>query len=284
VDPITQVLRVRVLFRTDPAAEPHVVAMTQDGDEFVATLPKPTVSLARVHYRVEAQDPELKESTTDEVAVPVQGACADPAPARKKAQAAVTPPAGGPPVPAGFDADQVQAEDAVPGTGRAGVLKIGPWASLAAAVAVGGAAVAVAAAQDKQGNPPPRDRQMETPGITFVESSPAPGSTVRSSEIIRIVVRAVPPTTLTGATSVELRRTPDGPACLTLPASFVTLEANFGRNIAVNAQPLPSGACGSTFEVTAVRVQFVEFGSGRVLFGTGTTDFPDLALRYTFTP
>jgi hypothetical protein len=284
VSPIANVLRARVLFRTDPAAEPHVVVMEQDGQEFVATLPRPTASLARVRYWLEATDPALRETATDEHEVPVQATCANPAPARMKAQAEVTAPLGAPPVPAGFDAESAVAEAAPrEGTSRAGVFHIGPWTSLGAAVAVGAAAVAVVASQNRGGNPPPRERQMEPPGINFIESRPAPGSTMRTREILHFVVRVVTPNTLTASVSIELLQGPGGPACATLLGGIQVLEAFFGRNVALETQPAPTGACGSSFEVTVVRVRLTDFG-GRTLYGTGTAEIPDLPLRYTFTP
>src|SRR5688572_20692128 len=62
VEPITEVLRARVLFRTEGGAEPHAVVMRQEGDGFRAELPRPAAGLDRVLYMVEAADGTLQET------------------------------------------------------------------------------------------------------------------------------------------------------------------------------------------------------------------------------
>jgi hypothetical protein len=283
ISPIAQVLRARLLFRTDPAAEPHVVNMDQEGEEFVATLPKPLASLERVHYWIEAADPGLREVASDEYAVPVQAACADPAPARKKAPIDVIPPLGGGLVPVGFVDDPDAQVEPAKGSSRAGVFNLGPWASLGGALAVGGAATAVVLTRHNEGNPPARDPVMENPGVYFIESSPPPGSTVRLNQSLHVVIRLVAPQDMNVQVSVELRSSPSGPVCAILPTGGQSLKAFIGQNVVMNVQPSLTGACGSSFEVSSIRVQLLDFG-GRMRYGTGTAEVPDLAVRYIFTP
>ena len=257
--------------------------MDQEGEEFVATLPKPLPSLERVHYRIEAADPALREVASDEYAVPVQAACAAPAPARKKAQTDVIPPLGAGIVPTGFVDDpdsQVADSDK---SSRAGVFNLGPWASLGGAVALGGAAAAVVATRHNEGNPPSHDPVMENPGIYFIEASPPPGSTVRLNQSLHVVIRLVAPQDMNVQVSIELRTSPSGPVCATLPTGGQSLKAFIGQNVVLNVQPSNTGACGSSFEVSWIRVQLLDFG-GRARYGTGTAEVPDLAVRYTFTP
>lgn len=289
IDPISNVLRARILFRTDPLAEPHAVLMRQDGQEFVGVLPRPLPTLTQVQYWVEAADPALVETVSDEVTVPVQASCAQAAKNKKSARTDVTAPLGAPLVPAGFGSDE-QVADATfmkGGSGRAGVFNIGAKTSLIAALGVGAGAVAVAAANNPGGNPPERPVVMEPVGVTFIESTPAPGGTVSLGQgSFRVMVRVVIGSGIGGAPSIEFRQNPGGPVCMTnafqLPNEF--LEPHVGRNVQFN-QFRATGACGDTFEVGVVRVALrASFGAGAEIFTTGTAEVPDLALRYLVTP
>jgi hypothetical protein len=289
IDPIANVLRARILFRTDPLAEPHAVLMRQEGQEFVGTLPRPLPTLAQVQYWVEAADPALLEVATDEITVPVQAGCSQPAKAKKSARADVTAPLGAPLVPSGFASDEAVADATFKkDSGRAGVFNIGPATSLIAALAVGGGAVALAANKNPSGNPPAREPEMEQVGARFIESVPAPGGTVRLGQGgLRLTVRLVIGSGFGGTPTIEFRQNPGGPVCMTnafqLPNEF--LEPHIGRNV-VFQQFRPTGACGDSFEVNVVRVALVStFGPpGQPSFTTGTAEVPDLALRYVVTP
>jgi hypothetical protein len=288
VDPIANVLRARILFRTDPLAEPHAVQMRQQGQEFVGVLPRPLATLSQVQYWVEAADPALLESVTDEFTIPVQASCPQAAKAKKSARAEVTAPLGAPLVPVGFVADD-QVADATFGksSGRAGVFNIGPKTSLIAALAVGAGAVAVAAQKNPGGNPPARPIETEPAGVRFIDSTPAPGGTVRLGQGgLRLTVRYVIASGFGGTPTIEFRQNPGGPVCMTnafqLPNEF--LEPHVGRNVVFH-QFRATGACGDTFEVNVVRVALVSsFASGQPSFTTGTAEVPDLALRYTVMP
>jgi hypothetical protein len=287
VDPIALVLRARILFRTDPLAEPHAILMRQEGQEFVGVLPRPLPTLSQVQYWVEAADPALLESVTDEFTVPVQASCPQAAKAKKSARAEVTAPLGAPLVPAGFASDE-QVADATfkKGSGKAGVFNIGPTTSLIAALAVGAGAVAVAASKNPGGNPPERPVEVEPAGVRFIESTPAPGGTVRLSQGgLRLTVRYVVPTGNTaGAPTIEFRQNAGGPVCMTqafqMPNEF--LEPHEGRNVTFQ-QFRPTGACGDSFEVTVARAALSSVFGGPT-FTTGTAEIPDLALRYLITP
>jgi len=286
IEPISLVLRARILFRTDPLAEPHAVTMNQDGQEFVGTLPRPLPTLTQVQYWVEAADPALVEAVTDEFTVPVQASCPQPAKTRKSARAEVTAPLGAPVVPDGFTPDAAAADlMAKKSSGRAGVFNIGPATSLLAALAVGGGAVAIAAAKNPAGNPPAREPEMEPAGVRFIESMPSPGGTVRLGQGgLRLTVRFVIAAGFGGSPAIEFRQSPGGPVCMThafqLPNEF--LEPHIGRNV-VFAAFRPTGACGDTFEVNVARVSLQSTFSGPT-FSTGTADVPDLALHYLITP
>jgi hypothetical protein len=285
VEPMANVLRTRILFKTDPMAEPHAVTMRQDGQEFVGYLPRPLATAAQVTYWVEATDPALVEVVTDETTVPVQAECAQPAKAVKTARAEVTAPMGAPLVPEGF-----QPEDAVQTASsrgsKAGVFNIGPATSLVAALAVGGGAVALAAKRNPGDEAESRPREFEAPGVRLIESIPAVGGTVRlGQEGLQLTVRLVIGSgTFGGTPTIEFRQNPGGPICLTqaftLPNEF--LEPNVGRNIQFR-QFRSTGACGTTFEVNVARIALTNI-QGAVVFGTGTGEVPDLALRYTITP
>jgi hypothetical protein len=287
IDPISNVLRARILFRTDPLAEPHAVTLAQDGQEFVGVLPRPLPTLAEVTYWVEAADPALLESVTEEFTVPVQASCPQPAKAKKSARAEVTAPLGAPLVPAGFVADeQVEVATFQKGSGHAGVFNMGAKTSLIAALAVGAGAVAVAAANNPGGNPPERPVEMEPAGVRFIESTPAPGSTVRLGQGgFRITLRYVIASGVGGTPTIEFRQNPGGPVCMTnafqLPNEF--LEPHIGRNV-VFQQFRATGACGDSFEVNVARAALVSVFAGQPTFATGTAEYPDLALRYVVTP
>lgn len=283
IEPIANVMRARVLFRTDPLAEPHAITMGQDGQEFVGHLPRPLPALKEVTYWVEAVDPALLESVSDEVTVPVQTTCAQPAKARKSARTDVTAPLGAALVPDGFAPEQV-AEAAPQSSGRAGVFNIGPATSLIAALAVGGGAVALAARKNPAEEPPNREPEMEPAGVRFISSNPPVGGTVRLQGGFQLTVRVVTANVGGGAPSIEFRQAPGGPVCMTqafqLPNEF--LEPHIGRNVEFR-QFRPTGACGTTFDVNVVRFE-LRNTLGQAIFGTGTAEIPDLQLHYTIQP
>lgn len=285
ITPISQVMRARILFRTDALAEPHAVTMDQMGQEFVGTLPRPLPTLKEVTYWVEATDPALFEAVSDEVTVPVQATCAQPAKGRKSARSDVTAPIGAPLVPDGFTAEPVVAEGTPRGSGRPGVFNLGPATSLIAALAVGGGAVALAASKNPSEEPPNRVPDMEPAGVRFIGSTPALGGTVRLGQGgLQLTVRMVIASGFGGTPTIEFRQNPGGPICLTqafqLPNEF--LEPHIGRNVEFRTFR-STGACGVTFDVDVARVALTDF-QGRVVFGTGTAEVPDLALHYTVTP
>jgi hypothetical protein len=286
IEPIANVLRARILFRTDPLAEPHAVTMTQDGQEFVGVLPRPLPSLGQITYWIDAADPALLEVASDEVTVPIQGGCAQPARTRKSARTDVTAPIGAALVPEGFAPDQAMAENEPRGSGRPGVFNLGPATSLIAALAVGGGAVALAANRNPAEEPPNRVPDMEPPGIRFIDSVPAVGGTVRlGAEGLQLTVRVVVDrNSFGGSPNIEFRQNPGGPVCMTqaftLPNEF--LEPHIGRNVQFRTFR-STGACGATFDVNVVRVSLNNI-QGQVIFGTGTADIPDLQLHYRVTP
>jgi hypothetical protein len=287
VEPIANVLRTRILFKTDPMAEPHAVTMRQDGQEFVGYLPRPLATATQVTYWVEATDPSLLEAVTDETTVPVQAACAAPAKGVKSARAEVTAPMGAPLVPDGFQPDEMAETTTSRGSKKAGVFNIGPATSLAAALAVGGGAVALASKRNPADDAEVHPREFEAPGVRLIDSVPAVGGTVRlgAGDGLQITVRVVIGTqSFGGAPNIEFRQNPGGPVCLTqaftLPNEF--LEPNVGRNIQFR-QFRSTGACGATFDVNVARISLTNF-QGVVIFGTGTAAIPNLALRYTITP
>lgn len=287
VEPMANVLRTRILFKTDPMAEPHAVTMRQDGQEFVGYLPRPLPTAAQVTYWVEATDPALLEVVTDETTVPVQAECAQPAKAVKSARSEVTAPMGAPLVPEGFQPEDAVQTASSRGSKKAGVFNIGPATSLVAALAVGGGAVALAARRNPGDDAEAHPREFEAPGVRLIESIPAVGGTVRlGQEGLQITVRLVigSGASFGGAPNIEFRQNPGGPICLTqaftLPNEF--LEPNVGRNIQFR-QFRSTGACGTTFDVNVARISLTSI-QGTVIFGTGTGEVPDLQLRYTITP
>jgi hypothetical protein len=130
--------------------------MKRSGDVFSGVLPKPSKSLSRVVYYIEASDRDFRETRTQEFAaevVPGPGMCADPkamAGALSAASVVVGGPSGAAAVPVGFSGAGVTSASAAGTAGAAagtagagGGAGIGTIAAIGAGVAAAGAVVAV---------------------------------------------------------------------------------------------------------------------------------------------
>jgi len=238
-----------------------------------------------VRYTIRAYDPGLNVVDSEEYVVPVQATCANPARSRKKADLAVTAPLGAPRAPAGFVEPPPREGVVVTGTTK-GIFGFGPAASLAGALAVAGAGVAVAViASTGTDKPPTREPQMELPGVTFLASTPPEGSTLRlGRDILDITLRVVSPEAVTGVPILELFQSPGGPVCATsLTRGQVFLSAGFGQNVSLQVAS-PTLACGGRLEVGFARLRLVGIFNGQGVFQTGTGGIPDLAVRYSVAP
>lgn len=277
IQPIAHVARARVLFRTAETAEPHAVAMTQSGEEFVAVLPKPARAAGLTWYRVEAVDPAAAVILGDEARVTI-GACADRAPSRGKARVEVATPAGGLTVPAGFDEEGVVAEG-TPEERHPGVFNLGQGTSLVVALAVGAVAYAGGLISGERTVPARENPDAEPPGVT-VADAPASGTST-ALDALRITVRVVTRVDAFGSPRLELRQAAGGPLCAFAVAPGVnSVQAGYGQVIAF-APPHATGSCGASFEANAIVFRLTDFlGNDAAPTSLPATPLP---LRYTIT-
>jgi hypothetical protein len=182
LDPAANVGSARVYFR---AGGPHwyFVEMKVQGDEYLAALPKPKKSTAKIEYYIEALDTAFAASRTAEYTprvVPPPGACGKDALAAASltsAKLAVGVPAGAPAVPAGFSASGVAtagAAGAAVGAAGAGTgVSVGLVAGVVgAAAAIAGVAVAVRGGGGT--TPSTQAPSMMAPAPTPTTTMPAP--------------------------------------------------------------------------------------------------------------
>jgi hypothetical protein len=150
------VARMRIQFKGEGGTAWYFVDMKRSGPVFSGVLPKPSKSLSRVVYYIEASDRDFRETRTQEFAaavVPEPGMCADPktmAGALSAASVIVGGPSGAAAVPLGFSGAGVTSASAAGTAGAAagtsgagGGVGIGAIAAIGAGAAAAGAAVAV---------------------------------------------------------------------------------------------------------------------------------------------
>jgi hypothetical protein len=182
LDPAANVGRARVYFR---AGGPHwyFVEMKVQGDEYLAALPKPKKSTAKIEYYIEALDTAFAASRTAEYApdvVPPPGACGKDAPmavSLTSAKPVVGAPAGAPTVPVGFSASGVATAGAAGATAGAAGAGTGVSVGVVAGVVGGAAAIAaVAVAAGRGGGTTATTQAPSTmaPSPTPVTTMPPP--------------------------------------------------------------------------------------------------------------
>jgi hypothetical protein len=295
-EPVTAVAEVRLLFKGPSDPEYYSIAMRQVGSEFTATLPRPTLSLGRIVYAIEARDPYGAVTRTPAASVPVAASsqCYNRRTAREgRAPVVVVVPPGLPaPVPQGFEAQDAMAH------GEEITQKIGvfpgltPGKALGAAIAVGAVAVGagmLASGPEVQPGLPPTD--PGGPVIVLSSATPPSGGTVHFAVAGEMELRfqlffnripADVPRNGQLRASFYQGAPGVGPPCATLARGFNFFGQPDGIvAVSLIGPPLP-GSCGVPVTTTSARVEIVST-NGRVFLSSGTPELPDLSLTYTFT-
>ena len=262
-------VRAELQFRIDAGSGWYAAQMARDGGDWVGFLPRPAAGTARVSYRVVATSADARTSATEpaEVRVVEEGAeCADASSASVASPIVVTVPEGAPlvpPVPAGMSPAGVAAAAERPRSNKA--LKI---AGAAAAVAVG-AATAVGLSQSKD----PETEPFRVPTLTFDRIDPGPGSTIflAYEPIVYMVMDHQPAQVVTFVWQVEYIGAPG--VCVRQRG---VIRAQRPVELLLQSPLLPTGACGASFDVSALRIAMDH--EGAVVFDQ------TLALPFRFVP
>jgi hypothetical protein len=299
ITPADQVVRARVLFRTDaqlampPAPETesgpgsplewYAVALTREGESFTGVLPRPRVGIGRVRYVVEATDTAAATVRGEERSVEVIGgreACGSRKIAETlgTAEVVVEVPPGAPwtpPVPQGFSPVGAMASGNAPQVGGKGGHK-GLFLALGgvAAAGVGAATLAKSPPHDPITPPIP----PATGDVIIRAANPVAGSSIHvASPNLSMILRVVLPEASSSVT-VDARLYRSGSPellCGTLHGATNGGAVNEGVQVVVvgleNFSP-----CGL---VDRVHVS-VKDDKGREILATGTSARPDLSTNY----
>lgn len=282
VDPPGQTVRVRLAFRPETASAWHGVTAEPFEGGFTAVLPRPRTTAQRIHYHFEATGPDTAVVASDEYVARVVldaascvGTVADSVP---YASVLVDVPPGAPlvpPVPPGFD--PVGAVASVPHKGSSNK-KIGALAG----VALGGAAVAVGALAvepDKETVRPLRASiqvRSSTPPL-FGQVSVSGNS--MSVEVFAQTARTLP----AGEAWLVIHNNGTNPAerpCGVLSGPYPPIQATQAVQFTVRTPFLAAAPCGAA---TFARIIFRNV-TGQQLFQSGSPEFPDATVSYTFVP
>lgn len=240
-------------FRSDADGAWYSTPMTPAGGEWVAFLPRPARTLARLEYRVVAKA-AAAEGATPVIAARVASAGAECAATGEVAVASpivVTVPAGAPvvpPVPAGFSPAGVVAAAERPRSSL-------PLKIAGAAVVAGVAAAAVAGTAEATSGPP--STEAVVPEIRFNTTDPRPGSTLspnrdRFSVFMRLSAR--PTASIFFNYRVELISDAAGAACLYM-SGFLPAQETI--DLLLSSPLISTGACGppgQPFDTQRLRV------------------------------
>jgi hypothetical protein len=281
VEPAGQAARVRVSFRPEAASVWHGVAGQIEGDRVTALLPRPRLAAKRIHYHFEASGPDAVTVQSPEYAADVVAdATACPgkvAESEASARVLVEVPPGAPtvpPVPPGFDP-----VGAVSATQRqAGG---GPKLGLLLGIVGGAAAVGVGVAAGKNSSdisstmPPP-------PGWQIVSGSPpSPSQISVSGNSMSITVSVIPPRTLASGTArVSFFANLSQPACAVLSGPNPPLATGVRSTFTLSTPFVTATPCGLT---VSARIAFLD-ATGSEIVRSGTPDFLDASIMYTFVP
>jgi len=256
--PPEQVASAELQFRGNAAGGWYSVRMAAEGGVWSGVLPRPIRTLERFEYRIVMVGTDLATAETAAFAVRVAD---DPAPCAGgphssvavAAPIVVRVPAGAPlvpPVPPGFSPAGVVAA-AEPATKSGSTKK---WVALAG-VAGGVAAAAMAAGAASQ----PRPLPAGVPDIEFFGSSPNPGSVLSlSRDRLSVSVR------ITGQSrfSLDLLWRIDllggtGESACAVMFGRRTINALRPQVVDLTSGLVPSGSCGSRFDVAAARLSIL---------------------------
>ncbi len=283
VDPPGSAARVRAAFRPEAASVWHGVVTELTDDGFVAVLPRPRLAARRIHYRFEATGPNAETVTSDAYTVEVvadAAACAGQvAQSVPSASVLVEVPPGAPlvpPVPPGFD--PVGAVSGTPhkGTSRK---KIG----LVAGILIGGAAVAggVLAA----GNEPPPSTLALTPTWNIRSSTPPLSGTVSvAANSMTAEVSVVAPRTLQPGNAWVLffnQGAAINNPCAVISGNHPLLEAGRESRFNVGTPFVTARPCGLSI---FARIVFRQGSGSSTVYESGSAEFPDASVMYTFVP
>lgn len=279
VEPAAQAARVRVTFRPEAASLWHAVVAQADGDRFTVLLPRPRLAARRIHYRFHATGSDAAAASSPEYTAEVvadgaacAGRVADSGPS---ARVLVEVPPGAPmvpPVPKGFD--PVGAVSSAPHRGTRG-RKLGLLAGL-----VGGGMAVTAGVVAAKSEPPPLLQptlrvNTSTPPL-FSEVSISRGS--MSAEIAVVSPRTLPP----GQAWIVFHNQANPPErpCAVLSGSHPQIEAGREGRFVVTTPFLTATPCGLASFARAL----FRNGSGQQILASGSADFPDASVAYTFVP
>jgi len=253
--PEAQVARVEVQFRVDPTAGWYSLLMVRDdGGGWSGRLPRPISPLERFEYRivVTASDLGVVETPVVGVRVSPPGAPCEKASTPSTADEtpiAVRVPAGSPlmpPVPPGFSpAGVVAILDPVRERGR--IARLGTLGAIAAGTAAGIAVVTAPTSLAPDPGPPP----LTPPQFSIFAVDP-PSNSALSLSSGRVVFNV----RVTGAVGVPLSFTwrlefwRNVNSCLTM-AGEATVGPTRPENVILTGPFVPTGACGSRFDVDA---------------------------------
>lgn len=289
--------RAEVRFRGAGEEQWYSVLMFPDRQGvYPAVLPKPKSSLTGFSYVVQATDPALRTSSTEEhsVAVLKQG---QPCPSGLLAALAVSPPLitlgvpeGSRSGPEGFSGKNVLASYP---SGK--VVKGHPSTALLAVAGAGAVTAGLALLKNEPvGSPVPSPTSAY---VRLAGSNPGPGSTISLSRgSLSLTFDVYPPVTLPAGgevTAVLHEGLADSSrGCVTLSGTYGgEVPAFSARQVSVNGPFVAVDAsCGASFQVSRARVTFQAFGS--VYFQTrqtpeglgGGTGLLDVPVDYRFEP
>jgi hypothetical protein len=285
VDPPGRAARVRAAFRPEAASAWHGVVAELTDDGFVAVLPRPRLAARRVHYRFEATGTDAIAVASEAYAVDVvadaaacSGTVGEAAPS---ANVLVEVPPGAPlvpPVPPGFD--PVGAVSSTPHKGASGK-NLG----LLAGVIIGGAAVAGGVAT-AGAEPPP-----STPGLAptwNIRSSTPPvrGTVSVAANSMTAEISVVTPRTLQPGNAWVLffnqgAGAPLNDPCAVLSGNHPLLEGGREARFNVGTPFVTARPCGLAI---FARVVFRQGSGSSTVYESGSAEFPDASVMYTFVP
>jgi hypothetical protein len=234
-----------VRFRASASGAWYVVRMTQAGEDWAASLPRPLASLPRFEYEVALTGSDARDAATGPIAVEVRADCAA-GPASAASISVLVPPGAPlvPPVPAGFSPVGV--------TGPAVAKKSHKGLKILGGVAVVGAGAGVAAAVGSTSHAAPEEPQALT--FTFDGVMPQPGTTLTSGSTLTVFLRVSPQPRrpLSLQWTMQLL-SPSGVVCGSLfgRTQGVQGETLIPLSTSVFANPF---VCGASFDVASLRV------------------------------
>lgn len=282
--PSERVVSAKVFFRTDKS-DWYSVGLRPSEGGYQAILPRPTSARSFKYYLEATGEAADVTRTSEQVTrvVATEEPCSSSGFLTLASGLLVEAPAGRKPalVPAGFSTKGV--------VGAIGQFELSTPIAVGAAGALGGLAVVAVQGQSSEefeGAPADGVPFVTGPGIAFVGSSPAPGSTLSPGGPLALQLRVFSPSDVPGAeiTASLYGRAVTPAACLTFP-SRQDLQGGRSQVVTISgAVQRLYGNCGAGSDVIEQLRVTVTDSSSRSLFATGQTGIPHIPVSYDIAP